>query len=223
MLGPTRSTGRRWAWLALFALAMAQLEATVVVYLRALYYPDGFQFPLVIIRDRIAAIEIGREAATIVMLVSVAILSCRDAWRRWAAFLLLFGFWDLGYYLWLKLMLDWPPSLLTWDVLFVIPLPWVGPVLSAAAVAVIMVVAGLAVDILRDHDRTIRVGKLGWALTLASVGGLLVAFMADAGSVVEGRQPGPFPWWLWTVSLVPAVGVAALAAQRAWRAGPDAG
>jgi hypothetical protein len=33
-------------WLAVFSMAMGYLESAVVVYLRKLYYPDGFKFPL---------------------------------------------------------------------------------------------------------------------------------------------------------------------------------
>ncbi len=208
---------QRLLWMTLFAVAMAQLEAAVVVYLRALYYPEGFGFPLVILGDRIAAIEIGREAATVLMLIAVARLSSHDRWRRWAAFLYLFGLWDLGYYLWLKILLDWPSGWLTWDILFLIPLPWVGPVLSAAAVAAIMVVAGLVIEGLRDRGRQIHVGRVGWALTGLSVLGLLTSYMAGAEAVLAGRVPGPFPWWLWGVSLLPAVTVAVRAAGSARR------
>ena len=82
-------------WLLLFAVAMAHLEATVVVYLRELFYPDGFDFPLVIIEGRIAWFEIGREVSTIVMLVAVGKLAApRDPWRQFAGFLIAFGVWD---------------------------------------------------------------------------------------------------------------------------------
>jgi hypothetical protein len=206
-------TRHRLLWLTLFALAMAQLEAAVVVYLRQLYYPDGFTFPLVIIRDRIAAVEIGREAATVLMLVAVARLATRDPWRRFAAFLLGFGLWDIFYYVWLWVMLKWPESLLTWDVLFLIPLPWVGPVLAPALVAAVMAIAGVAIESLRDRRLTPRVSRLEWGLVVVGAIALLVLFMADAEAVLEGRMPAPFPWVPYGIGLL----VPALAAVRAYR------
>ena len=132
---------------------MAQLEAAVVVYLREIFYPDGFRFPLVIIEGPIALVEIGRETATLVMLAAVAGVAFDRPWRRFAAFLVVFGVWDIFYYVWLKVMIDWPPSLFTDDILFLIPLPWTGPVLSAAAIAAIMVVSGAVIEVLQRRRR----------------------------------------------------------------------
>jgi len=94
----------------IFAIAMAYLEAVVVVYLRELYYPDGFHFPLILIPAEIAWIEIGREAATIVMLWMVATLAAKNFRQKFAWFIFNFAVWDIFYYVWLKVMLDWPQS-----------------------------------------------------------------------------------------------------------------
>src|SRR6476469_1916206 len=130
-------------WLIAYAVAMAYVEAAVVAYLRALYYPHGFAFPLVLMPTGLAAIEIGREAATLIMLLGVAVLAGVERWERFLAFCVAFGVWDLFYYVWLRLLLGWPPSLLTWDVLFLIPVPWVGPVLAPGLVSVALVVGGV--------------------------------------------------------------------------------
>ena len=114
---------RRLIWLTVYAVAMAYLESAVVVYLRAIYYPQGFSLPLVLIEPSIAAIEIGQEAATLVMLLSVTALASADRWEWFFAFCLSFGVWDVFYYVWLWAFLRWPPSLLTSDVLFLIPVP----------------------------------------------------------------------------------------------------
>jgi hypothetical protein len=102
-----------------FAVAMAYVEATVVVYLRRLYYHErgGFDFPLVLIDTPTLLLEMGREACTIIMLATAGIAAGRTKMGKFAFFLLLFGIWDIFYYGWLKVFLDWPPSLLTWDVL----------------------------------------------------------------------------------------------------------
>jgi hypothetical protein len=208
-------TRRRLFWLSLFSIAMAQLEATVVVYLRKIYYPDGFDFPLVIIRDRIAAIEIGREVATIVMLFTLAKLySVRDRWRQYAAFLWAFGLWDIFYYVWLWIMLRWPSSLLDLDVLFLIPLPWVGPVLAPVLIALIMMAAGWSILLLRDADRSVVVSRLDWVVTIVGAMALIALFAADAGAVMAGKMPAPFRWSLFTLFLIPPMIVATRAFRR---------
>ena len=207
-------TRKRLIWLSVFVVAMAQLEATVVVYLRELFYPEGFAFPLVIIRGKIALVEIGREAATVVMFVGLAKLAApRDGWRQFAVFLWAFGLWDILYYAWLWVMLGWPESLLTWDVLFLIPAPWIGPCLAPMLIAAIMMASALALESLRDRERAVRVSRLEWVLTIGGAVGLIAIFLLDARTVIDGSMPGPFPWALFLVVLA----VPTAAALSAWR------
>lgn len=216
--GPTR---RHLTWLSIFAVAMAQLEATVVVYLRELYYPRGFEFPLVIIGGRIAAIEVGREVATVVMLVAVARLyAAKDAWRQYAAFLWAFGVWDIFYYVWLRLMLGWPASLLDFDVLFLIPLPWIGPVLAPVLISLVMMGAGWAILSLRDRKRPVRVTRVEWAVTVGGAIALIALFVSDARSVIAGEMPRPFSWPLFALMIILPMGAAFRAYRRSRVAGP---
>ena len=118
-----------------FALAMGYIESAVVVYLRELYYQEGFHIiseeSLKVIPIRMLLTEAGRELATIVMLISVSILLVRrNILKRFAYFLFTFSIWDISYYLWLYVLIRWPKSLFTNDVLFLIPRPWVGPVIA---------------------------------------------------------------------------------------------
>src|SRR4029450_13917650 len=140
-----------------YAVAMAYLESAIVVYLRRLYYPKGFDFPLVIIDVPTLLIEVGREAAT-----RVSMAAGRTKVGKCAYFLYLFGVWDIFYYVWLKVFLDWPASLFTWDVLFLIPVPWVGPVLAPVTVALTMI--GMALVLLRLEQRgaVLPAGKTVW-------------------------------------------------------------
>lgn len=149
---------RRIVLLAVFASAMAFVEAAVVVYLREIMGLRGAPGPLTgatVERLReawpwVLALEREREAATIVMLVCVA-LGSAQSWRgRVGHFLALFGMWDLGYYLWLRVLLGWPPSLWTRDVLFLLPVPWIAPVLFPVTAAVVLTGLGIAL-ILTDR------------------------------------------------------------------------
>jgi hypothetical protein len=117
--------------LAIFGIAMAHLEGVVVVYLRkALGMLDSEsnseslgKFP-----RRYLKIEMTREAATIIMLGVIAYLTGGSWVERGVFFLWTFAFWDLFYYLSLYVLIKWPPSLKTIDVLFLIPKPWIAPV-----------------------------------------------------------------------------------------------
>jgi hypothetical protein len=193
----------RYAWLWLFGIALGWFETAVVVYLRALYYPSGFEFPVVLMPDRFAVVEIVREAASIVVLATVARFAATQKVERFAAFALAFGIWDIAYYVFLKLVLGWPPSLSTWDVLFLIPLPWLGPVWAPCVVSLSLIAAGSWILLTPGRAHRYRVSE--WSF--ASLGGLIViaSFLADWRAVIDNRMPAAFPaaffWAGWAMSV----------------------
>ena len=87
-----------------------------------------------------------REAATIVMLVTLAWLTGASLAEKGILFLWTFAFWDLFYYLSLYILIKWPPTLKTIDVLFLIPKPWIAPVwfpigVSGLTIIIILILA----------------------------------------------------------------------------------
>ena len=158
--------------LAIFAGAMGILEAAVVVYLRQIYYPSGFVFPMVPIPGRMFSVELIREAATIVMLACAGGLAGRTPLRKFAYFIFAFGAWDIVYYAGLKLFLGWPPSLLTWDVLFLIPVTWLGPVLAPVICALTMLLFSLCVVAPGEKGYEPKIGPAQWGLM--SLGAVLI-------------------------------------------------
>lgn len=169
----------------IFAIAMGFLEATVVVYLRELYYTNGFDFPLKgFIEPNILSIEWIREFATIVMLVTIGILAGKKLYERFAYFLYAFAIWDIFYYIFLKMTLNWPPSLFTWDILFLIPLPWVGPVLAPVLCSILMIITTLLIISLNDKGKKLKI-KLSEAL-LVILGILIVLYtwLYDYGNLI---------------------------------------
>src|SRR5919109_3255329 len=164
-----------------FAITMAYLESTIVVYLRRIYYHDrgGFDFPLVIIDTPTLLLEVGREACTIIMLATVGIASGRTKVGKFAFFLLLFGVWDIFYYIWLKVFLNWPPSLLTWDVLFLIPIPWVSPVLAPVSVAGTMIGMALVLLHLEARGPVLAAGKTVWLAQTVAALIIIYSFIMD--------------------------------------------
>lgn len=181
----------------LFAAAMAFIEAAVVVYLRALYYPEGFTFPLRAMPADILRIELAREAATIVMLLAVAAVAARRFWERFAYFIFAFGIWDIFYYIYLKLLLDWPLSLKDWDILFLIPLPWIGPVLAPLVISVIMIAAAVLILRLYKKETPFRPPFIAYGLTLAGISAILYTFLADTGATLKQQNPQPFQYWIY--------------------------
>lgn len=198
----TTDAARRVIWVSVFAVAFAYVEASVVVYLRAIYYPEGFVFPLVMVSWEHLGVELGREAATIVMLVCAGVLAGRTAWQKFGYFLVGFGVWDIFYYVWLKVTLDWPSSITEWDVLFLIPLPWIGPVLAPVLVSTLMVVCGTVMIIRIDSGKHFRPLILSWVLAIAATIVILYSFTLDIPATLQGAMPQPYRYDLLTVGLV---------------------
>ncbi|MCU1284494.1 MAG: hypothetical protein JWO13_844 [Acidobacteriales bacterium] len=139
-------TFRQLALAAIFAAAFGFVEASVVVYLRAASgLLPGYQGTLADVIQHsqeqpkfdpkinelprsLVSVEVFREAATILMLASVAVLVGRTRRETFAAFLWVFAIWDITYYAGLWATIRWPVSLLSWDVLFLIPEPWISQV-----------------------------------------------------------------------------------------------
>ena len=170
--------------IAAFSVAMGFMEGAVVIYLRDIYYPNGFAFPMVPISRMHSTVELMREAATLIMLVAAGWLAGNTPIRRFAFFLLSFAIWDLIYYLVLKMVLDWPSSLLEWDILFLIPVPWFGPVIAPCLISLLMIL--LAVVLLRAPAVTGNkiIGKSNWFLLIGGSITVISSFILEYISYV---------------------------------------
>jgi hypothetical protein len=205
-----RSERTRWAIVISFAIAMAWVEAASVFYIRALVdRVEPYQaepLPLERMNGALGYVELWREAATLVMIATLGLLAGRT-WRRRAGYAALaFGAWDIFYYVFLRLITGWPRTLLDWDILFLLPLPWWGPVLAPVSIALLMILWGTLVTQSRDDWIDARgTFALGWAgIALA-----LAVFMIDAWRALpEGRDavlqvlPTTFNWPLFLVALL---------------------
>jgi len=192
----------RILYTCLFAIAMGYFEAMVVVYLRGLYYPGGFSFPLKVISSKMIILELFREAATIIMLISVSALTVKKFWNRFGYFIILFGVWDIFFYIWLKITINWPSTLFDWDILFLIPLPWIGPVIAPVLVAVFMIAIGLSITYLFHKGYNFRPTVLTWVLAIAATLLILYSFMRDIEATLHQRMPEPYYYHLLITGLV---------------------
>jgi len=210
----------RWLIVALYAIAMAWVEAAVVYYLRTLVNRiDPYQSNPLPLAPGLDEAELIRERATMVMLFAVGWLA-GATWRSRGGYMLVaFGIWDVFYYLFLRIMTGRPKSLLDWDVLFLIPLPWWGPVWAPASIALLMILGGTFITQIERSPVSPGSNWKSLALAAAGAGLALFAFMADAirtaGQGTEALRtmlPVRFNWPLFSVGLalmaLPAVEVA---------------
>jgi len=218
----TLRSRRRWIVVVVFAIAMAWVEAATVFYLRVMVdrVQPHQQNPLPI-HGVLGQVELVREGATLVMLVTLGVLAGRSGYARAGYTAVAFGVWDIFYYVFLRVIGDWPRSLLDWDILFLLPLPWWGPVLAPVSIALLMIVGGslaTQTDVTRGAFALTpwwrRMQGLGVALAL-------YVFTADALSALpRGLEatravlPKTFNWPLFWVAFTL---MAAPVARAAWR------
>ncbi len=187
---------KKMAAIAIFSAALGFVEAAVVLYLRALYYPGGFSFPLKIMPVDVIKIEIGREISTIVILAIIGSVAGKTLLEKGCYFLYAFGIWDIFYYFWLKVILDWPPSLMTWDLLFLIPVPWVAPVLAPLIVALTLILMAAAAIYLQDRGMYIKIGKLDLMLFALAGSLIFVSFVLNLPRMAAQQLPVKYHWEL---------------------------
>ncbi len=175
---------------------MAFVESAVVVYLRAIYYPEGFAFPLKPLTDYKIIIEVCREVATIVMLMTVAHISAKKFWERFAYLIFIFGVWDIFYYVWLKVLINWPDTLLDWDILFLIPLPWIGPVMAPVSISIIMMLCSVMIIRSIHKGYEFSPAPIAFVIAIAATFIILYSFMYDTGATLRQQMPEPYKYGL---------------------------
>lgn len=200
---------RRWFVVMGFATSMAWVEAAVVTYLRVLIdRTDPYQPNPLPIVGTLGTTELIREAATLLMLLAVGCLAGKNGRTRLGFAAAAFGAWDLMYYAFLRIMTGWPVSLFDWDILFLLPLPWWGPVLAPAAIAALMLAGGTLLALGPPPDGSPAGSRLPWGLAAGGSALALYCFMASALTTASGgsqavRQvlPVEFPWPAFLVAL----------------------
>ena len=227
------SEQRKWLVVAVYAVAMAWVEAAVVYYLRTMvnriepYQPNPLP-----IATGLGEAELVREAATLIMLLAVGWLAGSTARARAGYSLLAFGIWDIFYYVFLRTLTGRPTALTDWDILFLIPLPWWGPVWAPVAIALLMILWGTLVTQFEPVRSSPgpnwkHLGFVAFGVVLA-----LYVFMADAiqvrdqgVSALRNVLPLWFNWPLFVVALallaLPVIDAAFRAARSRRRIAGD--
>ena len=198
-----------WLLIAAFAIGMAWVEAASVYYIRTLvdriepYQPNPLP-----VHDALGAVELVREAATLVMLLTAGMAAGR-AWKKGLGYTALaFGVWDIFYYVFLRIICGWPRTIFDWDILFLLPLPWWGPVIAPVSIALLMIVWGTLVTQSEGRESETALPWTSWGAGGLGIALALYVFMADAiRALPQGPEavrtvfPTAFNWPIFGVAL----------------------
>ena len=198
-----------WSLVVLFAIGMAWVESACVYYLRVMVGRlDPYQANPLPMHAALGEVELVREAATLVMLFTVGALAGRTWQTRLGYTAVAFGMWDIFYYVFLSVICDWPKSVFDWDILFLLPLPWWGPVLAPVSIALLMIVAGTLVTQRPARSPVTATTSALWRLNAVGVAVALYVFMEDAlRALPQGLEatrnvlPQAFNWPVFLVAL----------------------
>ena len=196
-------------WTGLFAIGMAFIEAATVVYLRRVLNIHDLLLDIPPFNPELTPIEIGRELSTLIMLFAVG-WAVGKSWQTRVGFLFFaFGIWDIFYYGWLRIFIAWPDSIFAQDLLFLIPLPWWGPVIAPLLIAGLMIVGGILAVNAEDNGYAIKASGTDWIALFIGLIALLFSFMKDAimklptsVETLASLRPGSFDWWIYLPGLV---------------------
>ena len=204
-------------WVGIYAIAMAFLETAVVVYLRRIYGITDLMLSVPPFDPQIAAVELGRELATLVMLLAIGWVAGERIQSKLSFALIAFGIWDIFYYIWLALVISWPRSIFDTDLLFLIPLPWWGPVIAPVLISLLMIIGGILIVRREDQGIIVRLRISDGIFLGLGILIMLYVFMQDAISILPATseelsslKPSSFNWFVFMIGYV-------LSAVTVWR------
>lgn len=201
---------KRFCIVVVFGIALGYFEAAVVVYLRAIFHPDGFTFPMTEfgvtpLWKQILFTEVGREAASMLLIFSAAWLFGQNYRQRSAFFATIFAVWDIFYYIWLKILIDWPSSIVDWDILFLIPTAWAGPVLAPVLISITLLIFAVIILYHSYPPRAIKATSADWFGFLLAGLIVVVSFCIAGQHIAEPDYKSHFSWLLFALGEILAI------------------
>ena len=210
--------GHPWSTV-IFGVALGYFEAAVVVYLKRLELLGELAVGQRPLDNELILVEVIREVASLILLAAVAWGMGRTRGERLGHFALAFGLWDIFYYVFLRLTIGWPERLLDWDILFLIPAPWYGPVLTPILVSLLLIFGGWGVVVGERFGVRLRMTRVPFSILVVGCSLILASFLWNAQ--VRVPFPDTFPWWLFWTGWVPAAAVTVLVLLRISRDGSN--
>jgi hypothetical protein len=207
---PLKVMLKRFCIVVVFGIAFAYIEAAVVVYLRTIFHPSGFTFPLTDfgispLWKRLLLTETGREAATLVLITAASWLFGQNLQQRFAFFLTIFAVWDIFYYLWLKVLIDWPTSFMDWDILFLIPTVWAGPVVAPILISLILLAFAVIILYRSCVSKALRITPIDWFVFILAVLLVIASFCIAGLHAAKDDFKSHFHWPLFAAGLLSAI------------------
>jgi hypothetical protein len=208
--GLLRTTLKRFCVVVIFGIAFAYFEAAVVVYLRTIFHPQGFAFPLEgfgisPLWKQLLLTEVGREAAALILILTAAWLIGQNIHQRFAYLLTIFAVWDIFYYIWLKILINWPGSIMDWDILFLIPVTWAAPVLAPVLVSLILLLFAIIILYRCSCGAPLKVTLIDWLGFFLAALVVVVSFCIAGRHVTEPNFQSHFYWPLFGVGNIAAL------------------
>ncbi len=205
---------KRFCIVVIFGIAFAYIEAAVVVYLRTIFHPAGFTFPLAEfgispLWKRLLLTETGREAATLILMFIAACLFGKNNQQRFAFFLTIFAIWDVFYYIWLKVLIDWPNSIMDWDILFLIPTAWAGPILAPILTSLTLLIFAIIILYRSSCAKALRPTPAGWLAFILAALVVVVSFCVAGLHIAEPDFQSHFHWLLFAAGHLSAIALLA--------------
>lgn len=205
-----RTALKRLVIVIIFGVAFGYIESAIVVYLRAIFHPDGFTFPLVDfgigpLWKKLLLVEIGREAATLVLILTSSLLFGRNRRQRFAYFLIIFSIWDIFYYVWLKVLINWPESIMDWDILFLIPLIWASSVLAPVLISLTLFAFAVTILICEAYRFYISASFFDWLGFILAALIVVTSFCIAGLHINEPHFKAHFNWLLFTIGYALAI------------------
>lgn len=180
-------------FLTLFGISFAFIESSVVVYLRELYYSNGSVFPLNEIPEKILKVEILREFFSLILIFSASVSFGKSRILKIASFFYIFGVWDIFYYVFLYIFLKWPKNLFEWDILFLIPAPWIAPVYAPILCSLSFIIFGIFLFHFWKEGYPVPIELRDWVFFIVSCILILSSFFYETKNVINGLIPQKFP------------------------------
>jgi hypothetical protein len=207
---PLKVMLKRFCIVVVFGIALAYIEAAVVVYLREIFHPAGFTFPLTkfgisTLWKQLLLTETGREAATLIVIFTASWLFGRNLQQRFAFFLTVFAVWDIFYYIWLKLLINWPTSIMDWDILFLIPTTWAGPVLAPILISSTLLIFAVIILYRSCHAIAIGLTPADWLVFILAVLLVVASFCIAGLYIAEPDFQSHFHWPLFAAGPLSAI------------------
>ncbi|HEY9164755.1 MAG TPA: hypothetical protein VIS48_01205 [Candidatus Kryptonia bacterium] len=202
---------KRITAVSIYAIAMGYLEAAVVIYLRLMEFGDpAHVFPMKLLGSQTGIIELGREIVTIVMLGVIGLLAGKSRLQKCMYFIFSFAIWDLTYYIFLRMLTGWPPSLFSFDVLFLVPVVWIGPVAAPILIAILLLVFSSSMILISERNLELKIGIGNISIFGLSCIIILFSFtreifhilLSDGPKGLDNYSPRSFEWMTFGVGFV---------------------